>query len=125
MKWLASLIFEGMPIYYVHCLAQRLQLALIVACREVILVQYFFTKLASTINIIGASSKRTDELHNAQFMEFAQLLYEDEIETGRGLNQMINLQRTADTRWNTHLKAICSLMDMFVATCPVLKKYHQ
>ena len=59
-----------------QCLAHRLQLAFVVACREVIPVQHFFTKLASTVNIIGASSKRTDELHNAQSMEFARLLDE-------------------------------------------------
>jgi hypothetical protein len=41
--------------YYIHCFAHRLQLALVAASKEVILVHQFFTNLNSIVNIVCAS----------------------------------------------------------------------
>ncbi|XP_059637948.1 uncharacterized protein LOC132279902 [Cornus florida] len=118
---LQALFFNDCPYaYYVHCLAHRLQLALVAASREVIVVHQFFSNLNFIINNIGASCKRTDELHSAQVMEIAHLIDLDELETGRGANQIGNLQRPGDTRWSSHFDSVCSLIRLFGPTCSVL-----
>ena len=43
----------------------------------------------------------------------------NEIETGRGANQIGILQRAIDTRWGSHFQSICSLIKMFDATCKI------
>ncbi|XP_059658399.1 uncharacterized protein LOC132304681 [Cornus florida] len=110
---LQSLFLNDCPYaYYVHCLAHRLQLALVAASREVIGVYQFFSNLNFIINNIGASCKRTDELHSAQVMEIAHLIYLDELETSRGANQIVlnnliedgcnyKIRGDADTAFNT------------------------
>ncbi|KAM6586353.1 hypothetical protein CsatA_008958 [Cannabis sativa] len=118
---LQALILSECPYaYYVHCFAHRLQLALVAASREVIPVHQFFTKLNSIVNIVGASCKRNDQLKAAQAANIAHLLEIDELESGKGLNQIGSLQRAGDTRWSSHLKSISSLIKMFSATCEVL-----
>nr|GME10607.1 zinc finger MYM-type protein 1-like [Ipomoea batatas]GME10639.1 zinc finger MYM-type protein 1-like [Ipomoea batatas] len=118
---LKALILDECPYaYYVHCFAHRLQLALVASSKEVIPVHQFFTKLNSIINIVGASCKRNDQLKAAHASNIAHLLSIDELESGRGLNQIGSLQRSGDTRWSSHLKSISSLMRMFSATCEVL-----
>ena len=52
--------------YYVHCMAHRLQLALVTASREVKDAHQFFDHLVNIINIVVGSSKRNDELQHAQ-----------------------------------------------------------
>ncbi|XP_019179276.1 PREDICTED: zinc finger MYM-type protein 1-like [Ipomoea nil] len=88
--------------------------------KEVIPVHQFFTKLNSIINVVGASCKRNDQLKAAHASNISHLLSIDELESGRGLNQIGSLQRPGDTRWSSHLKSISSLMRMFSATCEVL-----
>ncbi|XP_019190782.1 PREDICTED: uncharacterized protein LOC109185256 [Ipomoea nil] len=122
-KWngLKALILDECPYaYYVHCFAHRLQLALVASSKEVILVHQIFTKLNSIINVVGASCKRNDQLKVAHASNIAHLLSIDELESGRGLNQIGSLQRPGDTRWSSHLKSISSLMRMYSATCEVL-----
>ena len=106
--------------YYAHCLAHRLQLTLVVASKEVIPTYQFFTKLTFIVNIVGASCKRSDELKVAQAAEIAHLIAIDELESGRGLNQIGSLQRAGGTRWSSHLKSVSSLIKMFSPTCAVL-----
>ncbi|XP_059650470.1 uncharacterized protein LOC132296275 [Cornus florida] len=102
--------------YYVHCLAHRLQLALVASSREVIHVYQFFSKLNFIINIIGASCKRNDELQSAQVAEIAHLIALDEIETGRGANQIGSLQRPGNTHWSSHFDSVCNLIRGLVET---------
>ncbi|XP_024969580.1 uncharacterized protein LOC112508947 [Cynara cardunculus var. scolymus] len=45
----------------------------------------------------------------------------NEIETGKGLNQEISLVRAGDTRWNSHLKTIVSLIALFPEVIQVLE----
>ncbi|KAL5854183.1 hypothetical protein ACOSQ4_003985 [Xanthoceras sorbifolium] len=103
--------------YYIHCMAHRLQLALVGSSREVIPVYQFFSKLTSAVNIIGASCKRNSELQSAQKDAIEHMITIDELETGKGANQLENLQRAGDTRWGSHFHSICSLLRLFGPTC--------
>lgn len=107
--------------HYIHCFAHRLQLALVVASREVIPIHQLFSKLTLNINVVCSSTKRHDELQAAKLDEIAQLLEIDELETGRGANQIGTLKRGGDTRWGSHFSYICSLINMYGATCSVLE----
>ena len=78
--------------YYVHCYPHRLQLSLVGAARDVVPITQFFQKLHFVINTVDSSSKRHDELHEAQVVEIARLLAIDQIETGKGANQIRSLK---------------------------------
>nr|XP_023904791.1 uncharacterized protein LOC112016457 [Quercus suber] len=118
---LQALFLKDCPYaYYVHCMAHRLQLALVTASREVKAVHQFFDHLVNIINIVIGSSKRNDELQHAQVEQVENMIASNEIETGRGANQIGTLQRTGDTRWGSHFQSICSLIKMFDATCKVI-----
>ncbi|XP_077216005.1 uncharacterized protein LOC143850666 [Tasmannia lanceolata] len=118
---LKALFLKDCPYaYYVHCLAHQLQLALVGASREVMSIHHFFSKLSSIVNIIGASCKHHDELQSNQADDIAYLISIDEIESGRGANQIGTLQGAGDTQWGSHYRSICSLLKMFSATCIVL-----
>ena len=41
--------------------------------------------------------------------------------SGRGANQIGNLQRSRATRWSSHYESIKSLIDMYAATCKVFE----
>ncbi|XP_058749642.1 uncharacterized protein LOC131622614 [Vicia villosa] len=120
---LQALFMKDCPYaYYVHCFAHRLQLALVTSSREVKSVHKFFEKLTFIVNVVCSSTKRHDELQAAQLEEIAYLLEIDEIVTGKGANQVGTLKRAGDTRWGSHYNSICSLINMYEATCSVLKK---
>lgn len=69
-----------------HCFAHRLQLALVAASREVVLVHEFFSNLNFIINTVGASCKCHDELQAIQAAQIAHILAIDELEIGKGAN---------------------------------------
>ncbi|KAK4579715.1 hypothetical protein RGQ29_029394 [Quercus rubra] len=118
---LQALFLKDCPYaYYVHCMAHRLQLALVTASREVKDVHQFFDHLVNIINIVVGSSKRSDELQHAQAEQVENMIASNEIETGRGANQICTLQRAGDTRWGSHFQSICSLIKMFDTTCKVI-----
>lgn len=89
---LQSLILNECPYaYYVHCMEHRLQLALVAVSKEVIPIHHFLTKLYCIVNIVGASCKRNDPLKDAHAENIAHLLAVNELESGKGLNQIGNL----------------------------------
>ncbi|XP_025661868.1 uncharacterized protein [Arachis hypogaea] len=93
---LQALFLKDCPFaYYIHCLAHRLQLALVSATKEL--------KVAQANNVTN-------------------LIANDQIVTGSGLNQIGTLQRVGDTRCGSHLNSVYSLLCMFDATCEVLEK---
>ncbi|XP_058776824.1 uncharacterized protein LOC131651174 [Vicia villosa] len=108
--------------YYVHCFAHRLQLALVTTSREVKPIHKFFDKLIFVVNVVCSSTKRHDELQASQLEEIAYLLEIGEIVTSKGSNQIVTLKRAGDTRWGSHYNSICSLINMYEATCSVFKK---
>ena len=57
----------------------------------------------------------------AQANEIAKNVATGERETGKGVNQIGTLHRAGATRWSSHFESICSLVDMYVATCTVLE----
>lgn len=90
---LQALFLKDCPYaYYVYCFVHHLQLALIVAAKEVKEVYEFFYQLHTIVNAIGASCKCNDELHVAQANHLVELLAIGEIESDRGLNQIGTLQ---------------------------------
>ncbi|XP_019192725.1 PREDICTED: zinc finger MYM-type protein 1-like [Ipomoea nil] len=100
---LKDLILDEYPYaYYVHCFAHRLQLTLVASSKEVILVHQFFTKLNSIINVVGASCKRNDQLKAAHASNIVHLLSIDELESGRGLNQIVLLNIIEDGTTRAH-----------------------
>src|SRR6266540_741792 len=84
--------------YYVHWYAHRLQLALVSAAKDIVAVTQFFQKLNFIVNTVDSSSKRHDELHEAQLVEMARRLAIDDLETGQGANQNCALKRPGYTR---------------------------
>ncbi|XP_057518422.1 uncharacterized protein LOC130799338 [Amaranthus tricolor] len=56
-----------------------------------------------------------------QQSEIAHNVAHEGTKTGKGLNQIGNLQRATDTRWSSHLNSSTSLMRTFSATGKVLK----
>ncbi|KAL0004205.1 hypothetical protein SO802_011766 [Lithocarpus litseifolius] len=107
---LKALVSNDCPYaYYIHCFAHRLQLALVAASKEIILVQIFFNRLSSIVNVVGASCKRVEQLKKAYADQIAYFVEIGELETGRGLNQISTLQWAGDTRWGSHLRLISSL----------------
>ncbi|XP_020967615.1 zinc finger MYM-type protein 1-like [Arachis ipaensis] len=80
---LQALFMKDCPFaYYIHCLAHRLQLALVFAAKEVCYVHQFFSKLTLIVNIVTISPKRHDQLRVAQANNIANLIANDQIVTG-------------------------------------------
>jgi hypothetical protein len=73
------------------------------------------------VNVVSASPKRHDELQAQQAEEILRQIDLGELDTGRGANQIGTLQRPGDTRWSSHFKSICSLLNMFDASTCVLR----
>jgi hypothetical protein len=120
---LQALVSNDCPYaYYIHCFAHRLQLALVAASKEVIYVHQFFTNLNSVVNFVCASCNRYEELRLAQTAEDAYMMTIDEMESGRGLNQISTLQRAGDTRWSSHLKSVSNLIKIYSLACEVILK---
>jgi hypothetical protein len=119
---LQSLFRQDCPYaYYVHCMAHRLQLALVTSSREVKLVHNFFTSLTTIINMVVSY----DELQEAQALKVQDMISNDEIETKIGGNQSCTLQRDGDTRWGSHFNSICSLLKMHTSTSIVLNNISE
>ena len=88
----ALFLKESLYAFYVRCFAHRLQLALVGASTKEIGVYIFFSKLSTTVNLIGCSPKWHTESHSSQVM-----VNSGERDTGRGLNQIHNLHRSGAT----------------------------
>lgn len=68
---------------------------------EVSIVLQFFNNLTSIINTTTSSRKWKDELKDAQAVDVAKKLANNEIESKRRLNQIGTLKRAGDTRWGS------------------------
>ncbi|CAN1159891.1 Zinc finger MYM-type protein 1 [Linum perenne] len=99
--------------YYVHCMAHRLQLALMEAAKEVHSVHEFFLNLSLIVNAVTSSYKHHDEIANKLAL--------DELESGTCSNQISTLPRACDTRWSSHLNSISSLIRLYDPTYIVLE----
>ena len=81
----------------------------------------FFNNLTFIINSVNASCKRHEELQAAQAAKITYMLTVDEIETGKGANQIETLKRASDTRWGSHFGSMCGFTTLFDSTCLVLE----
>ncbi|PIA36735.1 hypothetical protein AQUCO_03200003v1 [Aquilegia coerulea] len=117
----ALFLKESPCAYYIHCFAHQLQLAMVAASKDTQDVWLFFSKLASIVNLVGASPKCKSELQSAQEYEVAKLLATGDIQTGKGANQIGNLQRAGATRWSSHFASVSRLIEMHNATSTVLE----
>ncbi|KAK1382720.1 hypothetical protein POM88_020455 [Heracleum sosnowskyi] len=73
--------------------------ALVGAAEKQDYVWKFFSMLANVVNIVTGSSKRLSELQTTHGIEVDHSVASGECETGRGLNQIGNLQRAGSTRF--------------------------
>ncbi|XP_073024190.1 uncharacterized protein [Primulina eburnea] len=88
-KGLQALFLEDCQYaYYVHCFANRLQLALVSAAEKEISIWLFFSNLTTIANLVTYSSKRNAKLQSYQVNEIARSIVTGERETGRGTNQI-------------------------------------
>jgi hypothetical protein len=67
----------------------------------------------SIFNLVGASCKRRDTLHEKQAAEVVEALKNNEMPTSRGLNQEMNLKKPGEKHWSCHYGAAISLITMF------------
>ncbi|XP_074346932.1 uncharacterized protein LOC141685745 [Apium graveolens] len=122
---LQALFMKDCPyVYYVHYFAHHLQLALVGATEKQDSICEFFSMLSNIVNIVAGSSKRLLELQAAHGIEVENSVVSGERETGRGLNQIGNLQRSGTTRWSAHFNYVCSLMDKFGSIIVVLENIN-
>jgi hypothetical protein len=99
--------------YFVHCFAHQLQLTLVAIAKNHIQIITFFSLVNSIFNLVGASCKRCDTLHEKRTAKVVEALKNNEIFTGRGLNQEINLKRSGEMCWSSHYGATISLITVF------------
>ncbi|KAL8091036.1 hypothetical protein AgCh_040218 [Apium graveolens] len=122
---LQALFLKDCPYaYYVHYFAHRLQLALVGASEKQDSIWEFFSMLSNVLNIVTGSSKCLLELQIAHGIEVDNSVASGERETGRGLNQIGNLQRSGSTRWSSHFNCICSLIDKFGSIITLLENIN-
>ena len=69
-----------------------LQLALVGASKAVVPLNRFFSKLILVLNNICALCKHVEQLKIARASDIAYLIDIEELETRKGLNQMVTLQ---------------------------------
>ncbi|XP_010527160.1 PREDICTED: uncharacterized protein LOC104804546 [Tarenaya hassleriana] len=62
---------------------------------------------------IGASCKRKDMIRESHRTKVNEEINSGEINTGKGLNQDITLQRPGNTRWGSHYKTLLRLTGLF------------
>ncbi|KAJ0981450.1 hypothetical protein J5N97_009705 [Dioscorea zingiberensis] len=121
-KGLKALILKENPCaFYIHCFAHQLQLALVGVAKKHVQVANFFCVVASVVNVVRASPKRSDILQEKQIAHISQALQNGEVASGRGLNQSTTLKRHGDTRWGSHYGTLLSLLTLFSSTIEVLE----
>ncbi|XP_050378173.1 uncharacterized protein LOC126795369 [Argentina anserina] len=78
-------------------------------------------QVTKVVNLVGGSCKRRDLLREQQQNELIDALQNNELPSGRGLNQETTLKRTGDTRWGSHYGTLLSIISMFSSTVKVIE----
>ncbi|XP_026422472.1 zinc finger MYM-type protein 1-like [Papaver somniferum] len=84
-------------------------------------IKDLFSLVTCVTNVVGGSPKRLEILRKIKGAEISEALSNNELETGRGLNQESNLKRAADTRWGSHQNTLISLINLYSAVMGVLR----
>ena len=77
--------------------------------------------VAKVFNIVGASCKRRYILREKRSAKVIEALKNNEISTGRGLNQEMSLKRSGDTHWSSHYGVLVNLIHMFSSVIDVIE----
>ena len=107
--------------FYVHCFAHQLQLALVAVAKNHIQIASLFNVVTNVVNVVGASSKRYDILHDKQFVVVSESLKHSELSSGQGLNQETTLKHACDIHWGSHYGTLLILINMFSSMIEVLE----
>ncbi|XP_024190628.1 uncharacterized protein LOC112194645 [Rosa chinensis] len=111
---------ENSSAFYVLCFAHQLQLALVVVAKKHSIVGAFLRSFGHVVNIVGASSKWHDILREKKSLKVVQELKVGELSSGKGLNQEIEIKRSADTHWSSHYGTLINFTAMFSPIIDVL-----
>jgi len=112
---------ENLSAYYVHCFPHQLQLTLVAVAKNHIQIATFFSLVNSVYNVVGTLCKHRDILREKQTAKVVEALQNNEISTGRGLNQEMNLKRLGETRWSSHYGSIINLILIFSSIIDIVE----
>ncbi|XP_060190828.1 uncharacterized protein LOC132620145 [Lycium barbarum] len=104
---------ESVSAHAIHCFAHQLQLSLVGVSKKCLQVEELVLLVSNFLNVVGGSFKRMDELLESQAEKIQEALDMGEIETGKGLNQELDLTRVANTRWGSHNKYFKNFISVF------------
>nr|XP_043611711.1 zinc finger MYM-type protein 1-like [Erigeron canadensis] len=111
---------ETQSVYFVHCFAHQLQLALVFVAKNHIEINDFFDAVSKLLNVIGVSYKRRDKLREKYATQVVASLAEGDIESGKGQNQEVGIKRPCDTRWGSHFASLLNIKIIYSSICEVL-----
>ena len=117
----ALILSDNESAFYVHCFAHQLQLVIVAVAKKHDGVKDFFDLLALMVTVVNSSCKRKDMIRESHKDRIQVEIGNEEIVTGKGLNQEISLVQAGDTRWNSHHKTIMSLIALFPEVVKVLE----
>ena len=100
--------------------SHQLQLALVAVANNHIQIMTLFNLVDNIVNVVGASCKRRDILREKQATRVIEIIDNEELSSGRGLNQETNLTRACYTLWGSHYYSLISLIYMFSSAVDVL-----
>ncbi|XP_024178590.1 zinc finger MYM-type protein 1-like [Rosa chinensis] len=103
---------ENSSVFYVHCFAHQIQLALVHVAKKHEIVGAFFASIGSVV-IVGASSKHRDIFIEKQSLKVIEALKVGELTSGHGLNQETEIKCSCDTRWSSHYGTLLNFTVMF------------
>ncbi|XP_028115985.1 zinc finger MYM-type protein 1-like [Camellia sinensis] len=123
---LQALFLKDCPYaYYVHCFADRLQLALITVAKDEPNVWQFFSHLSCIVNRVASSSKCLGELKSFHRSVVENMLASGERQSGKRANQIGTLYRARATCWSSHYESVRNLIDMYEASCVVVESLNK
>src|SRR5262249_23621170 len=119
---LKSLILrENESAYYVHCFAHQLQLTLVTVAKNHFDVGWLFSLITHVLNVVGASCKRQDMIRERQIVKIIEAMGNNELQTGKGLNQVLGLKRPSETRWGSYYGTLLNMIVLFSTVVDVLE----
>ncbi|XP_009617634.2 uncharacterized protein [Nicotiana tomentosiformis] len=111
---------ESKSAYSINYFVRQIQLTLVAVSKKYLEVGELVLLVFNVLNIMGGSFKRMDDFRESQAEKVQEALEMGELETGRGLNQELDLARDADTRWGSHYKSFKNFISMFGSIIDVL-----
>lgn len=76
----AFIMKENPSTYYIHCFAHQLQLALVGAEKNHAHIAFLFNVVSSLTNVVRASCKKRDILHEKQYSNIVEALNNGDIQ---------------------------------------------